>query len=339
MSSAPTNLEYDFFAIGESLIDIISDDMVPSLKLAQSFKRFIGGQATNLTMNISRLGKRTALATCLGDDGFGDFIQDELDRCGVDTSMVQKTTTAPTTISIISRSQATPDFLILRGADAQLNSSQDIVNSAKNSRVVHTSAFALSRNPTRTTILEALEAGHGAKQFISLDPNYHPYIWPDISRFKEILKDVYQLVDITKPSLDDCERIFGAGKEPLEYAQKFLDWGAKQVVLTMGSKGVLVLSSEGSGYHIHPSDTPVTDVTGAGDAFWAGLLTSLVEKYPLIEAARVGQALAEIKIGSLGPLENIPDINSIYQKAQAIPYTSLLDTSSNHQDPIRGGDN
>ncbi len=326
MLNTTTSRQYDFLAIGESLIDIISTDAVDSLKDADTYRRFIGGQATNLTMNISRLGKRAALATCLGDDGFGNFIQQELVQSGVDTTFVQVTTKAPTSISIIARSQTTPDFMILRGADALLSSSPELLEAVANSRIVHSSAFALSRESARSTILNGFKVAHKNGNFISLDPNYHPYIWPDIARFVDILKEVYQFVNITKPSLDDCERIFGSGKMPREYAEFFLEWGAEHVVLTMGSEGVLLLSSEkGQQYHIQPNQTQVADVTGAGDAYWAGLLTSLMDGHPLVEAARVGQALAEIKIGSFGPLSSIPDLQSIYQQGQAIPLTSIED--------------
>jgi sugar/nucleoside kinase (ribokinase family) len=339
MSSQSPNFQYEFLAIGESLIDIISNDSVSSLKDADTFRRFIGGQATNLAMNISRLGKRVALATCLGDDGPGKYIQEQLMQSGIDSTFVQVSTSAPTTISIIARSQETPDFIILRGADSHLETSAEIVEAAKNSRIVHTSAFALSRKPTRTTILDALQAARSTDKFISLDPNYHPYIWPDISRFTEILKEAFQLVDITKPSLDDCERIFGFGKDPLEYAQNFIEWGARHVVLTMGSQGVLLYSPEEGEYLIQPSRTHVADVTGAGDAFWAGMLTFLMEEHPLIEAARAGQALAEIKIGSFGPLSKIPDLDSIYQQAQQIPFTSIEDTFLKKRDLSKGGEN
>lgn len=328
MQNTTPSYQYDFLAIGESLIDIISNEIVESLEDANSFKRFIGGQATNLTMNISRLGKRTALATCIGDDGFGKYIQEQLTQSQVDTTFVQVTTSAPTTISIISRSKGTPDFLTLRGADGFIASSPALLEAVANSRIVHTSAFALSRKPTRTTIFDALEIAHNNNNLISLDPNYHPYNWSDISRFVDILKEVYQFVDITKPSLDDCERIFGSGKEPLEYGEQFIEWGADSVVLTMGPEGVLVLSSDGSKYHIQPSHTEVADITGAGDAFWAGLLTTIMDGFPLIEAARVGQALAEIKIGTFGPLSNLPDPKYIYEQAKSVPYSSIADKTS-----------
>jgi sugar/nucleoside kinase (ribokinase family) len=47
-------------------------------------------------------------------------------------------------------------------------------------------------------------------------------------------------VSLTKPSLDDCIRLFGAGQTPETYAAHFLAWGAWQVVLTMGSAGILL---------------------------------------------------------------------------------------------------
>lgn len=45
---------YDFIALGEALVDFISTDLASSLNESMTFQRFIGGQATNLSMNMAR---------------------------------------------------------------------------------------------------------------------------------------------------------------------------------------------------------------------------------------------------------------------------------------------
>jgi len=202
------------------------------------------------------------------------------------------------------------------------------MNAVSNARIIHTSAFALSREPARSTIIQALKIARTNKSWISLDPNYHPAIWPDTPDFISILEGVFQYVDITKPSLDDCERIFSPGLEPIEYAQQFIEWGAKFVILTMGDKGVLLATAAGDTFNILPNPISVSDVTGAGDAYWAGFLTSIIEGEQPLEAALMGQALAEIKIETVGPLSIPPDRNFLedkaklirYQKSKQIPY-------------------
>lgn len=315
---------YDFLSLGEALVDLISVDVVNTLKDAKNFERFVGGQAANLAMNMALLGKHTALAACVGNNGLGQFIQEQAAQAGVNTSLVQTSRQAPTTTATITRNTQTPDFIIHRGADAYLRATPELLEAVAASRVVHTSAFALSREPARTTILSALRVAKANKARVSLDPNYHPDIWPDSLDFVDFLKDAFQFVDITKPSLDDCTRIFGPRNSPAEYATLFQEWGAEIVLISMGERGVYLATGDGRDHHILASNSQeVADVTGAGDAYWAGFLSALLDGATPLEAARVGQVVAEIKIGNVGPLKNLPNWDLLRQRAAVVVVKQL----------------
>jgi fructokinase len=314
---------FDTLALGEALIDLISDGVVESLSHASHYQRFVGGQVTNLTINMARLGKLATLATCLGDDGLGQYIFHELKKASVITDFVQFTSEAPTAVSLIARQTKTPDFTIYRGADTRLTSTPALDDAVISSQIVHTSAFALSREPTRSTVLHALELASTHGKLVSLDPNYHPHIWPDVPDFVNTLQDACKFVHITKPSLDDCTRIFGNGHSPAEYAQRFLDWGLKTVIITMGVDGALLATDDGARFQIHPNNIPVSDVTGAGDAFWAGLLAAMVEGQTPLDAARSGQVIAEIKLREMGPISKMPTWEEIQNRVQTINYSAV----------------
>lgn len=318
---------FDLFAIGESLVDLISIEMAENLGLATHFQRFPGGQVTNLAMNMARLGKRIALAASVGEDGFGRYLQEQLDLGNVTRDYIQTTSKAATTISVITRHTHTPDFVILRGADTHLSLTPEIESAVSSSRLIHTSAFALSREPARTTILQALEIARENGSLVSLDPNYHPNIWPDVPNYADILQDFFRLVDIVKPSLDDCRRLLGPGLGPSTYAEHFLKKGCQIVALTKGPDGLYLATAEGERYEIKSSQTQVVDITGAGDAFWAGFLAALLDGEDPIEAARLGQVLAEIKIGTMGPVEKFPDRPTLKKQSQAIHYDNLAGLS------------
>jgi sugar/nucleoside kinase (ribokinase family) len=307
----------EVLTIGEALIDLISDQVVSSLADADGYQRFVGGEPTNVALNVVRLGGRAAVVACVGDDGFGSYIRRQLDQAGVGTDYVHLTSQAPTTVAVNARQTGTPDFIIYRGADAHILSEQGHLEAIEASRVVHTSAFALSREPARSTILRSLRVAQQSGCMVSLDPNYHPHVWPDVADFHSVLADAYRWTNITKPSLDDCVRLFGPGLSPAAYVERFLDWGAEIVALTMGPQGVLLSTAEGVSVHVEPSDVTVADVTGAGDAFWAGLLIGLLDGHAPDEAARLGQMVAELKIGTVGPLPQMPDRASLYRRLEA----------------------
>ncbi len=293
-----------YLILGEAVVDLISTGKVSSLEDADNFRKFAGGEASNLAINLSRMGFQVSLGACVGQDSFGVFLHNQLNEASIDLSFLQTSSEAPTTSISITRQTNTPDFIVYRGADRYLNLTDELISSIPEYSAVHTSAFALSQDPSRSTIHQLLQVAYQADILISLDPNFHPSIRPDLADYLGFLKEILQLVTVTKPSLDDCIRIFGPGKKPSEYLELFLELGPEIVVLTMGSKGALVGTSAGERVHILANSIPVVDVTGAGDAFWSGLLTGLLTGLPVVLAAKLGQVIAEYKIGILGPIRD-----------------------------------
>ncbi len=289
------------------MVDLISTEIVDSLGKAKHFEQFAGGEVSNLATNLSRLGFNTSLGACIGNDGFGKFLQNHLVQAGVNIDYLQTTDLAPTTLIPVARSSGTPDFIIFRGADQYITLTDDLLAAAKEHKFIHTSAFALSRDPCRTTIMTILKDNQNQGKVISLDPNYHPGIWPDLPDYQTALQNIYKYVTVTKPSLDDSIRIFGPGFKPTQYLEKYLSLGPEIVVLTMGDEGSILGTTQGDMIQIHPNPTPVVDITGAGDAYWSGLLAGLSKGYSALTAARLGQVIAEYKIGFVGPFqEHLP---------------------------------
>jgi fructokinase len=177
--------------------------------------------------------------------------------------------------------------------------------------VVHASAFALSREPCRSAVLRAFRLAQDQGKIISLDPNYSPVIWPDRSEARRVLAEILSIASITKPSLDDAARLWGKGKSPQEYARIFHDLGPRQVVLTMGEDGVLI-SQDGDLTHIPRRPVEVADTTGAGDSFWAGFITAMLDGEPLRRCGLFAREIAERKLTTVGPLAGKLDRQGIY---------------------------
>ena len=303
----------DVLTIGEALIDLISETEQVALVESRRFTIHPGGEVANVAMNVSRLGGSASIVARVGDDAFGTFLCQQLEAAGVGTAYLHTTPQIPTTLVVVTRQSATPDFAVYRGADMQMSSADMPLSLLRSTSLVHTSAFALSGEPSRSTILEFVAQAHAAGCLISFDPNYHPRIWGMDADPLPVLATIYPYVTLTKPSLDDCVRLFGAGQTPEAYAARFLALGAQQVILTMGSAGVLLANARGTTYH-SANPVEVVDVTGAGDAFWAGLLLATLDGYPLPSAIRVAQAVAEIKLRQLGPLSHKIDRTALYAK-------------------------
>jgi fructokinase len=305
--------DIDFLGIGELLIDFIAEEKGVSLDQVRAFGRYMGGSPANIAINVARLGGRSAMISRIGRDPFGHFLQKKLQTDGVLVDFIHIDADAPTSIVFITRGASTPEFFALRGADMRLSRTDVPPQLIARSRIVHASAFALASESARQAIGFAFGLAHQQGKIISLDPNYSPQLWPDRDEALQVLASLYPLVTFTKPSLDDARRLFGEGYSPGEYIDRFHKLGAATVVLSMGTEGVL-LSDGHAKQHIATHQLSVVDATGAGDAFWAGFLMALLDKYPLRACVQIGQMIAEIKLQRIGPLPKSIDRHQIYSQ-------------------------
>ncbi len=266
----------DVLCVGETLIDLIATHPTSSLTAVESYERHLGGSPTNVAVQVARLGGRAAVASKVGGGPLGQHCSDTLAAEGVETTYLLSDVSVQTTLVLVSRTAGTPEFEVFRGGDACLRPSDVPAAAIRRARAVHTSAFALSREPSRSTIQQALAdaAEHGV--LVALDPNYHPALWDSRDEALDVLAGIYPLVTLTKPSLDDAARLFGPGESTDVYLDRFHDLGARTVILTLGAAGVWH-STNAERTFVPAQRYPVENATGAGDAFCAGLLLAWLD--------------------------------------------------------------
>lgn len=114
-------------------------------------------------------------------------------------------------------------------------------------------------------------------------------------------KEALQYVDILKAN--EWEMLVLTGnKDVRQSARTLADWGVKEVVITLGSRGSVIYKD-----HIFydiPAFIPVTavvDATGCGDTYMAGYLYQHIKGAGLQEAGEFAAAMASLKIESSGP--------------------------------------
>jgi sucrose-phosphate synthase len=312
----------DLLAVGETMVDFISHEMANSLRTASQFSRYLGGQPANVAVYVAKLGGRSAVITRLGSDYFGEYVEDQLQHHGVGTEAVSRTGEAATTNAFVTRTVSVPDFQVNRGADALLAVRQVDEEMISRARIVHTSAFALSRHPQRLAVRRAMRLGSRLGKIVTLDPNYDPRVWPDKVEAWEVLAEVMPYVTIVKPSLEDARRLFdfNMGEETLEETalSEFHDLGADTVILTR-SGGVVTVSEGGDVERIGPlPKVQIENVTGARDAFWSALLMAHLDGKDWPEAVRFAHEVASLKLRVEGHVERMIDRESIYRSLRSV---------------------
>ena len=308
----------DVLAVGESLVDFISHEFRISLRTADRFSRYLGGQPANVAVYVAKLGGRSAVITKVGTDYFGEFVEDQLGRHGVSTEGVYRAPGEPTTSAFVTRTVNVPDFQVNRGADALLSIREVPDELVERARAVHTSAFALSRDPQRLAVRRAMRLGDRLGKVVSLDPNYDPRVWPDREEAWEVLAEVLPYVTVVKPSLEDARRLFDPNMDDdaLEEAclSTFHDLGARIVVVTR-SGGAVDVSDGTSVERVGPlPSVDVQSVTGARDAFWSALLVAHLDGKDWPTSVRFAHEVAALKLGVEGHVERMIDREAIYRR-------------------------
>ncbi len=299
----------DIISIGEVLIDFIGHELNTSINRTKDYHRFLGGSPTNVAVNASRLGLKAVLVASCGNDGLGEYVIRKLNDNQVTTSQIKKVANVPTSVIFVSKSTNTPDFIAYRQADCQLYEEQLPDQLIANAKIFHTTCFALSKEPARTTILNGAKK---AKKFglqLSIDINYSEQIWPERAIAQQTLKEYLSNDPLVKISEDDCFRLFGEHKSERFIFNYFHELGASTICLTKGKDGV-VMSDKKEGLITKKAleIAVIKDTTGAGDAFWTGFLYAQLNQKSWSESLDCAQKLAAIKLQSIGRL---PDNTSL----------------------------
>lgn len=293
-------MKIDVLAIGELLADVISEQYVSSLAEATTFRLYQGGSPANVCANLKWMGDNAVMVSCVGNDGIGNMIVDSIKKIGLADTHIARSSSYPTTIVMVGRSKGTPDFIAYRMADTQIPPIQHLL--IGQSSILHSCAFALSRNPTQKNILDAFDKAVSMEKKISIDWNFAPAIWQDDG--KAIFNRICKTRPLLKMSMDDVERFLGK-QVSIEEARNFLSTLTTTVTcLTCGKDGVWYSDSNDTSWKYMPAVAvaEVRDTTGAGDAFWSGFLHAYLQKQSTTNCIQEGLVIASRKIQKIGPL-------------------------------------
>jgi fructokinase len=309
-------------SFGELLVDMVSPTDT-SLGEATTFLKAPGGAPANVAVGLARLGVQTAFMGMVGNDPFGHWLNDTINREGVDTSHLFQHPTARTTIAFVAtRRDGKKDICFYRnpGADAQFSPADVSTVLFDAPRVFHCGSVSLSLDPCRKAQIYAAHIARERGALISFDPNWRPSLWDDFDLARERIWDMISRSDIVKIAYEEWEFItqtpdLAAG------AEKIRAQGPKLVVVTRGENGAY-FNCEGACGDVSGFKAKAIDTLGAGDAFVAGLLSSLLEFKTLQEALnqedlaailRFANACGALATQTAGAIPALPSTEQIHQ--------------------------
>lgn len=261
--------------IGEMLIDFIGAENGKIDKVS-AFKKEAGGSVANVACVASKLGQKSYLLTSLGNDGFGDFLENVLEKEGVDTKYVSRKNDTFTPLAFVALDDTgdrTFSFYF-KGSSALRISENDVKEvDFQEIEAVHFASIAIQEESKDSHLLLLKEAKKRGI-LVSFDVNLRFNLWNNDKLYLETIKEFLPYVDIIKVADNELEFLTGTTdiKEALHKDFSHI----KYVLYTKGEKGSEVYSNNLSVKTAVPT-VNVIDTTGAGDAFAGSFLSKLLE--------------------------------------------------------------
>lgn len=266
--------------------------------LAGGFSQSPGGKGANQAYAIGRLGGSVHFLGAVGDDADGRTLCDNLRQAGVDVEGVLVKPGEKTGRALIYvDSKGDNSIVVLPGTNALLTA-EDIQRQQR--QLEECSTVLLQMEIPMETIAYTIRAAAALKKRVILDPA------PAAGSFP---KELYPYIDIIKPNETELGILLGdpdAGKQVELSARQLKEYGVKNVLVTLGEKGVYMDAENGETALIPAHAVKAVDTTAAGDSFSAALAMKLAAGEGLMEAVRYANLVSSIVVTRKGAQASVP---------------------------------
>jgi 5-dehydro-2-deoxygluconokinase len=297
----------EVLTMGRIGVDLYPQQIGVSLREVQTFAKFLGGSASNVTVAAARYGRRSAIITHTGDDPFGEFIHDALRGFGVDDRYVTPVPSLPTPVTFCEIFP--PDNFPLyfyrfpKAPDLEIDEDDLDFDAIRAADVFWVTGTGLCEEPSRTATLAALRA-RGRSGITVFDLDYRPMFWSSREAARSWYQQALPYATVAVGNLDECYTAVGV-REPRKAADALHDAGIELAVIKQGPAGVLA-SRGAEEVQVPPVPIEVVNGLGAGDAFGGALCHSLLSGWGLEDSMRFCNAAGAIVASRLSCADAMP---------------------------------
>ena len=266
-------MEKKLYAIGEALIDFIPQESGRPMKDVLGFCPKVGGAPANVCGAFTRLGGKSEMITQLGDDPFGNKIEEALEENGIGTSHVLRTKEANTSLAFVAlKEDGNREFSFYRKPGADMLMEAKDVDAAwfQDAYALHFCSVSLGEFPMKEAHRKAIDCARRAGCMISFDPNIRLPLWENPEALRNVIWEFAPMAHVLKISDEELE--FITGKADIKEALPRLFAGnTRLVIYTKGADGAECYTEQTSAY-ADGQKVKAVDTTGAGDGFIGAFL-------------------------------------------------------------------
>jgi len=269
-------------------------------------KHFVGpgGKGSNQAIAAARLGGNVNFITKIGKDNHAGMALKLYKEAGVKTEAVIQDSKLSTGVAGIMIDENGYNAInIVSGAASHLDNND--IN--KNLEIIKKSKIFLTQLETPlSTTMYALKKAKEEGCITILNP----------APANLIKEEDFSLLDFFTPNETETEfylkKKIKTDDDIKDAAEEFLNKGVKNIIITLGSKGVYFANSNENFFiEALKLKSKVLDTTGAGDAFNGALSVALAKEYNIKEAVIFANKVGGISTTRLGAANAMPTIEEV----------------------------
>ena len=294
----PGILKYDVLVIGSLNADLVvraPHFPQPGETISGGDLHIIpGGKGANQAVAAARQGASVAMLGRVGQDGFGDFLLDNLKNNHVEISNIERDDASTGTAIIVVDENGQNSIVLSAGANGKV-SPADVDHAS----ALRPSLILLQLEIPTLTVFHAAQYARKNNIRVILNP----------APAKPLPDELISLADFIIPNETELSLLTGLEVKDIPSAEQaakvLLKRGAKNVIVTLGEKGALFVSSK-QVTHVDTYKVDVVDTTAAGDAFIGGFASALLRGFEIEEAVKYANACGALAATKFGAQPSLP---------------------------------
>jgi sugar/nucleoside kinase (ribokinase family) len=297
------NAPFDLLVAGEINPDLIlSGNVLPDFghveNLVESAALTIGSSSVIFACGAARLGLKVAFIGVCGDDVFGRFMLDEMQKRNVDVSNVIIRQDGQTGLSVILNQETDRAILTHPGLIPALQASDIPDALLHQARHLHIASYFL-QTMLQPDLPDIFWRAHSFGLTTSLDTNYDPSEkW---TGFDELLS----VTNVFLPNEKEARSL--SGEANLDLAVRKLGSKVEALAVKLGEAGALGIRA-GQNVRVPSVPVDVVDAVGAGDSFDAGFIYGYLHNWELEKALRLACVCGALSTRKAGGTKGQPTL-------------------------------
>lgn len=291
--------------IGEILADMIGEEK----NGITTYERKAGGAPFNVACALNKFGADVKFVGSVGDDLIGQFLIKYAKDFGMDITYIHQNAEHNTTLAFVElNEEGDRSFCFYRKNTADYFMPEVSDELIKAADIICIGSLMLADSNCVEYALNIIERAHAFGKTVAFDVNYRTDIFKDRESAVRTYKRILRLADIVKFSEDEVETFTE------DYVNTLND---KLVLITLGKDGS-EWRYKGKRNRVPTIAVKPIDTTGAGDAFFAGVLSVLdknlgndLNEQVLNDSLRFGNIAGALNTTGRGAIDNLPDLDTV----------------------------